>query len=74
MKIPSKAQLSKRNGKGETLLHKACRRDDLAQVKVLIQAGISINMEDYAGLSSDTGLFALDGFYILTYFTSICYS
>lgn len=51
VKVPSKAQLNKRNGKGETLLHKACRKDDLAQVRVLIQAGISINMEDYAGPS-----------------------
>lgn len=51
VKVPSKAQLNKRSGTGETLLHKACRKDDLAQVRVLIQAGISINMEDYAGSS-----------------------
>ncbi|XP_035514600.1 uncharacterized protein LOC118325864 [Morone saxatilis] len=49
VKIHSKKQLNKRNEKGETLLHKACQREDLAQVKALIQAGISVNIEDYAG-------------------------
>ncbi|CAK6959539.1 ankyrin repeat domain-containing protein 31-like isoform X1 [Scomber scombrus] len=44
-----KTQLHKRNWKGETLLHIACRRKDLERVKALIQAGISVNMEDYAG-------------------------
>ncbi|XP_078027183.1 ankyrin repeat domain-containing protein 31-like [Epinephelus lanceolatus] len=42
-------QLNKRSGMGETLLHKVCRKKDLTQVKILIQAGISINMQDYAG-------------------------
>lgn len=51
VKIPNKALLNKRNGKGETLLHMACKRDDRAQVIALIQAGINVNMEDYAGLS-----------------------
>ncbi|XP_013870052.1 putative ankyrin repeat domain-containing protein 31 [Austrofundulus limnaeus] len=41
--------LHKRNGKGETYLHTACRRNDLAQVKWLIQAGIGVNLEDHAG-------------------------
>nr|XP_020454861.1 uncharacterized protein LOC109959667 [Monopterus albus]XP_020454862.1 uncharacterized protein LOC109959667 [Monopterus albus] len=49
VKIPNKRHLHKRDGKGETLLHKACKRKNLAQVRVLIQAGISVNMEDYAG-------------------------
>ncbi|KAM7392206.1 hypothetical protein PAMP_022835 [Pampus punctatissimus] len=48
-KEPIKIQLHKRNGKGETLLHRACKREDVARVKALIQAGISVNMEDYAG-------------------------
>ncbi|KAM7416996.1 hypothetical protein PAMA_018871 [Pampus argenteus] len=48
-KEPRKIQLHKRNGKGETLLHRACRREDVARVKALIQAGISVNMDDYAG-------------------------
>lgn len=51
VKIPPKALLNKRNGCGETLLHKACRRDNLAQVKVLLQAGINVNIQDYAGRS-----------------------
>ncbi|MEQ2306736.1 hypothetical protein AMECASPLE_011311 [Ameca splendens] len=45
----SKKLLHKRNYKGETLLHKACQKNDLAQVKMLLQAGIDVNMEDYAG-------------------------
>uniref|UniRef100_A0A8C4IR37 Ankyrin repeat domain-containing protein 31 n=2 Tax=Dicentrarchus labrax TaxID=13489 RepID=A0A8C4IR37_DICLA len=49
VKIHTKRQLNKRNEKGETQLHKACQREDLAQVKALIQAGISVNIEDYAG-------------------------
>ncbi|XP_054895605.1 ankyrin repeat domain-containing protein 31-like isoform X2 [Poeciliopsis prolifica] len=48
-KVPTKKMLHKRNEKGETLLHKACRRKDLPQVRMLLQAGISVNMEDYAG-------------------------
>ncbi|XP_069006008.1 BRCA1-associated RING domain protein 1-like [Embiotoca jacksoni] len=49
LKIPTKVQLNKRNEKGESLLHKACRREELARVRMLIQAGISVNMADYAG-------------------------
>ncbi|XP_071337859.1 ankyrin repeat domain-containing protein 31-like isoform X2 [Trachinotus anak] len=49
VKIPKKKYLHKRNEKGETVLHKACKRKDLAQVMALVQAGISVNMEDYAG-------------------------
>ncbi|PWA17060.1 hypothetical protein CCH79_00013257, partial [Gambusia affinis] len=48
-KVPTEKMLHKRNEKGETLLHKACRRKDLPKVKMLLQAGISVNMEDYAG-------------------------
>ncbi|XP_027888784.1 putative ankyrin repeat domain-containing protein 31 [Xiphophorus couchianus] len=48
-KVPTEKKLHKRNAKGETLLHKACRRKDLPQVRMLLQAGIRVNMEDYAG-------------------------
>ncbi|XP_015815706.2 ankyrin repeat domain-containing protein 31 isoform X1 [Nothobranchius furzeri] len=48
-KVTSKKISFKRNEKGETLLHKACKQKDLEQVKRLLQAGISVNMEDYAG-------------------------
>ncbi|XP_068560346.1 uncharacterized protein [Cebidichthys violaceus] len=49
VRLPNKVNVNKRNGKGETLLHKVCKRGDLAQVRALIQAGISINAEDNAG-------------------------
>uniref|UniRef100_A0A3P8T1H0 Uncharacterized protein n=1 Tax=Amphiprion percula TaxID=161767 RepID=A0A3P8T1H0_AMPPE len=49
VKIPNKMNLHKRNGTGETLLHKACKRKNLAKVRMLIHAGISVNTEDYAG-------------------------
>ncbi|XP_075903282.1 uncharacterized protein LOC142902256 [Nelusetta ayraudi] len=49
VKIPPNSLFNKRNGYGETLLHKACRRDNRAQVKALLQAGININIQDYAG-------------------------
>ncbi|KAK5611830.1 hypothetical protein CRENBAI_009532 [Crenichthys baileyi] len=48
-KGPTEKLLHKRNYKGETLLHKACQKNDLAQVKLLLQAGVDVNMEDYAG-------------------------
>ncbi|KAM3610331.1 uncharacterized protein V6R79_002392 [Siganus canaliculatus] len=48
-KIPSKKNLLKRNSMGETRLHRACRRKDVAQVRALIQAGISVNAKDNAG-------------------------
>lgn len=49
VKIPSKALLNKTNGYGETYLHNACRRDNPAQVMALLQAGINVNIQDYAG-------------------------
>ncbi|KAL2079687.1 hypothetical protein ACEWY4_025431 [Coilia grayii] len=41
--------IHKRNGKGETQLHRASKKGDLALVKALIEAGINVNLADYAG-------------------------
>lgn len=48
LKLPN--NINKRSETGETLLHKACRRGDVAQIRLLIQAGICVNAEDHAGL------------------------
>lgn len=55
-KLPTVKFLHKRNDKGETLLHRACQRSDLAQVRMLLQAGIGVNVEDNAGLPRLTRL------------------
>lgn len=42
--------LQKKNYKGETVLHLACKREDLAQVKALIlNADLDVNAPDFAG-------------------------
>ncbi|XP_077572149.1 ankyrin repeat domain-containing protein 31-like [Stigmatopora nigra] len=42
-------QLQRRECNRKVVLHKACRRGDVACVKALLQNGIEVNMEDYAG-------------------------
>nr|XP_040026178.1 ankyrin repeat domain-containing protein 31-like [Gasterosteus aculeatus aculeatus]XP_040026179.1 ankyrin repeat domain-containing protein 31-like [Gasterosteus aculeatus aculeatus] len=49
VKVPNKRQVNKRNGLGETLLHRACKKGDLAHVEALIRAGVSVNAQDFAG-------------------------
>ncbi|XP_057687985.1 ankyrin repeat domain-containing protein 31-like [Corythoichthys intestinalis] len=48
-KVLSKIKLYRRDSKGETILHRTCRRGDVTCVKTLIQNGICVNMKDYAG-------------------------
>ncbi|KAM8886288.1 ankyrin repeat domain-containing protein 31 isoform 2-T2 [Spinachia spinachia] len=49
VKVSKNMQVNKRNGMGETLLHRACKKGDLAHIEALIRAGISINAQDFAG-------------------------
>ncbi|XP_068452344.1 ankyrin repeat domain-containing protein 31-like isoform X2 [Clinocottus analis] len=44
-----KKKLNKRDGRGETYLHKACRKNDVARVKALIRAGVHVDAKDNAG-------------------------
>lgn len=41
--------IHKRNAQGETQLHRAAKKGDLALVRALIEAGIDVNQADYAG-------------------------
>ncbi len=45
----SVAKVDKRNERGETPLHIASKRGDVAEVKKLINAGADVNVTDYAG-------------------------
>ncbi|XP_077457116.1 ankyrin repeat domain-containing protein 31-like [Stigmatopora argus] len=48
-KMIRRRQLQRRECKDKTVLHRTCRRGDVACVKALLQNGICVNMEDYAG-------------------------
>lgn len=65
VKVPNKRQVNKRNGLGETLLHRACKKGDLAHVEALIRAGVSVNAQDFAG-PSHSFLFHCDHFRVRT--------
>lgn len=49
----------KRNNKGETPLHLACRRNKLNEVQSLINSQVDINAKDYAGWAPLVSTYAL---------------
>ena len=44
------AKINKTNTKGETALHLAAKKGDLALIKSLIASGACVNQKDYAGV------------------------
>ncbi|XP_076299178.1 BRCA1-associated RING domain protein 1 [Lasioglossum baleicum] len=47
-RVPQK-NINKKNGKGETILHRACLKNDIEYVKLLLAAGADPNTKDNAG-------------------------
>lgn len=47
---PNKNELiDKKNAVGETKLHRACKKANVAEVAHLLEEGASVNAQDYAG-------------------------
>ena len=57
-----KINITKRNHKGETLLHTACKKGNIPEIQYLIDAGADVNAQDAAGWTPLVNIILQEGF------------